>query len=53
MIEARDGLGFELEPLPQRGVRCHVFRQYFDRDRTVQAGIARFIDFSHAARAEG
>lgn len=53
MIQAGNRFGFTLETLPAFGVGNPVGRQDFDRDGPVQAGIAGFVHFAHAAGAKG
>src|SRR5208337_1334249 len=52
MIEGRCGLRFALKASESLGVAGNVFRQEFQRDKTLQASVFRFIDNSHAATAE-
>ena len=53
VVQAGDGLGLALEPLLEIGVRGDVPGEDFDGDGAVQTGVSRFVDFAHAARAEG
>ena len=53
VVQARDGLRLALEPLLEIGVTGDVLGQDLDGDGAVQAGVAGFVDLTHAARAEG
>ena len=53
MRERRDGFAFALEPRQPIGILRERRRQHFDRDESIETGVARFVDFAHAARADG
>ena len=53
MIECGNGPYFALEALTEIKIRCDVRRKHLDSDSTIEAPVARFVDFTHAARAEG
>jgi len=46
MGESRDDTGLALEALAQPGIGGEISRQYLDGDRTIEAGVARFVDFA-------
>jgi hypothetical protein len=50
--EARDRAGFVAEAFLTIGIGGEVGRQNLDRDRTIQPGVARFVDLAHAACPE-
>ena len=52
VVQARDGLRLALEPLLEIGVTGDVLGQDLDGDGAVQAGVAGFVDLTHAARAD-
>ena len=47
MTQRREGLGFAHEPLGQLGISRNVLGQDFDGNRTVQADVTGFVDFTH------
>ena len=51
MIQAGNGFRFALEALAQFRAFREMRRQNFDRDNSVEARIAGFVYFAHAARA--
>ena len=51
MVQGGNGAGFAFEPLLQVGIRAEVRREDLDSHRAVKAGVARTIDFAHAASA--
>ena len=51
MIERRDRARFALEAVAELRIGRELRRQNFDRDRAIEARVARPIDFAHAARA--
>jgi hypothetical protein len=51
MVEGRRGAGFLEETFLTLDVREFVARENFDRDRSVQARVACFVDLAHAASA--
>lgn len=53
MRELRDGLGLPLEALPNLRASGELVLQHLDRDGPLKPCIARPIDLSHSARAEG
>ena len=53
MVERRQHLRFAAEPRQPLRVVGEQVRQNFDRDVTVQLGVACPIDLTHAARPEG
>jgi len=53
MGERGDGLGFSFEPITEVRVIGKTRRQNLDRDRAIEAGIARRVDFTHAPGTEG
>ena len=52
VTERSERLRLALEPLFQIEVSRDVLRKDFDGDRAIQAGIRRFVDLAHPARAE-
>ena len=52
VIETGDGVSFALEALSDLRLVSEMRRQDFDRDSTIQAGIARTVYFSHSSGAE-
>jgi hypothetical protein len=42
-----------LESRAAVGIGREGFRQDLDRDSAIQTGVARFVDFAHAARTKG
>ena len=52
MIEAGNGFGFAFETLLLHGIGRKMRGKNLDGDSAVEAGVARAIDFSHAASAE-
>ena len=52
MIQAGDGLCFALEALAQFGAVSEMSGQHLDRDDSIEAGIARFINLAHSARTD-
>jgi hypothetical protein len=52
MAEGREHLRLALEALPDLGVVRDVVRENLDGDRAVEAGVARFVDLAHTARAQ-
>ncbi len=53
MAQCGDRLRLALEPLLPLGVGGHVRGQDLDGDRPLQPGVGRFVDLTHAARADG
>ena len=51
MIQRRDRTRFTVEAVAQLRIGRELRRQNFDRDRAIEARVARPIDFAHAARA--
>ena len=49
MFETADRLRLALEALLQVADRRRVRGQDFDRDGSVETGVAGFVDFAHAA----
>ncbi len=49
----RDRPRFALEAVRAVAVGGDVRRQDLDRDRAIEAGVARAVDLAHAARADG
>ena len=41
------------ETLAEMGIRCELRRQHFDRDSTVETGVAGAIHLAHTTRAGG
>jgi hypothetical protein len=52
MIEARNDARFAFEALARLGAHGEVPLQHLDRDRPVQAGVAREVDLAHPAGAQ-
>jgi len=52
MVQGRQRSRLTLEPRQSIGVVRKRARQDFDRDSSIQTGIARFVDFAHAASAD-
>jgi hypothetical protein len=52
VIEVRDRARFVLEAFTELQVSRDVRGQYLDRDGALQASVARFVDFAHAAGPE-
>ena len=52
MIEAGNSFGFAFETLFLHGIGRKMRGKNLDGDSAVEAGVARAIDFSHAAGAE-
>src|SRR5689334_3308611 len=52
MVQAGNGPRFALESLTELGIVAQMAGQYFQRNGSVQARIARTIDFSHTAGAQ-
>ena len=53
MVQARDRLGFPLEPLAEIGIVGHMRQEHLDGDGAVQAGVGGLVDLAHAPSAEG
>ena len=53
MVQAGDGAGFALEALAEIWAVGEMRREDFDGDDSVEARVARAIDLSHAAGAQG
>jgi len=51
--QRRDGPGFALEALTELGIGCERFGQDLDGDGAIQPRVARPIDLSHSAGANG
>jgi len=51
MIKSGSGLGFALEPGQSLRVFCDVFRQEFEGDEAVEAGVFGLVDYAHSAAA--
>jgi hypothetical protein len=52
MRESGDGLGFSLEPVSELLVVGDPGREDFDRDRPIEAGVARSVHLAHSAFAQ-
>ena len=52
MIQGRDGAGFAFEACVRFGFFGEMFGENLDGDGAVEAGVARAVDFAHAACAE-
>ena len=52
MVQAGDRLRLALEPPLQIGVRGDMLGEDLDGDGAVQAGVAGFVYFAHAAFAD-
>jgi hypothetical protein len=52
MIQRGNGMGLAVKAFAELRVAGHVRRQDFDRDRAIETGIPRFVDFAHPAGAE-
>ena len=52
MRERGDGLGFSLEPVAELRVVGDPGGEDLDRDRAIEAGVARPVDLAHPARTE-
>ena len=52
MIELRNGAGFAVKALAELRIGGQGFGQDLDRDRAIEACVARFVDLSHPARTE-
>jgi hypothetical protein len=50
MVQAGDGFCFALESLAQFRAIGEVSGQNFDRNNSIEARVAGFINFSHSAR---
>jgi hypothetical protein len=53
MLERGHGTRFPLETCAQIGIVGDCFGKDFDRDRSVEARVAGFVDLAHPARAKG
>ena len=53
MVERGDGARLALEACPQVRIVSDVARQDLDRDRAIEARVARLVDLAHAAGADG
>ncbi len=49
LIQCRGGLGFALKTRQTLGIMCRVRRKKFQRHKTMQAGIFRFVHHTHSA----
>ena len=52
MIQRRDRTRFTLEALACERIAGHFRRQDLDRDRAIEPGVARFVDFPHPAGSD-
>ena len=52
MVEGGNRPRLAFKPFPEVRVRRDIRRQDFDRDAAIQACVARFVDFAHAARTD-
>ena len=52
MIERGNGARLTLEPLPDLGTVGRTFRQDFDGDRPMQAGVNGAVHLAHASSAD-
>ena len=52
MRERGDGLGFSLEPVAELRVIGDLGGEDLDRDRAIEAGVARLVDLAHPAGTE-
>src|SRR5208282_525848 len=52
VIQSGGGFGFAAETAEGLGVAGNIVGQKFQRDKTIQAGVLRFIDDTHASAAE-
>jgi hypothetical protein len=48
MIEHGRSAGFAFESLSPIEITGHFLREYLDGDDSIQAGVARLIDFAHS-----
>ena len=53
MIELRDRAGLAVEALAELRIGGERVRENLDRDRAIEARVARLVDLAHAAGAEG
>ncbi len=53
MIELRDRAGFAVEAVAELRISGQRLRENFDRDGAIEARVARLVDLTHAASAEG
>ena len=53
VVQGRQQLRFSLEPRDALLVGGELFRQHFDRNVTIELGVAGFVDLAHAARTDG
>jgi hypothetical protein len=53
MVESGDRARFAFEAGSCVGIARDVGRKDLDRDRAIEARVARFVHLAHAARAEG
>lgn len=52
VIESGDGLGFLYEAETAVGIGSHAGGERFDGDEAIEARVAGFVDFAHAAGAD-